>query len=275
MFGEPPRSEYDIHFRLFGLPVRIHPLFWLITLLLGMGAQINDMSIWLILLCGWVAAVFISILVNEMGHALTLSQYYGARTWIVLYGMGGLACHDPYYRKRTPGTWGTIGYTLAGPFAGFALAGVVVLGLSLCQIQVDVRAISFGNLIHIPYLDIDYRAFFAAFQSLPFTMPFRLMIFFYSVLNNILYISIFWGLMNLLPLYPLDGGQVAREILLMVDRRNGIANSLWLSVFTGGAIAVLGFVQWVNVREMQGIPFIPLLFGYLAYQSYQMLFYRW
>ncbi len=275
MFGEPPRSEYDIRFTLFGLPVRIHPFFWLIALLLGMGSQIGDMSIWLLMLCGWLVAVFISILVHEMGHALPLARYYGAHTWIVLYGMGGLACHDPYYRKRTPGTWGTIGYTLAGPFAGFALAGVVVLGLTLCQIKVDVQTISFGNLIHFPFLGIDDKTFVGAFQSLPFPIPVRLMVFVYSVLDNILYISIFWGLMNLLPLYPLDGGQVAREILLAFDRRSGIANSLWLSVFTGGAIAVLGFVQWVNVREMQGIPFIPLLFGYLAYQSYQMLFYRW
>ena len=132
MLGEPPRSEYDLQFTLFGLPVRIHPWFWLVALLLGINSQIDDMRIWMLMLVAWVAALFISILVHELGHALPLAYVYGARTWIVLHGMGGLALHQPYYSKKTPSAWGTIGYTIAGPFAGFALAAVVVVGLLLC-----------------------------------------------------------------------------------------------------------------------------------------------
>ena len=275
MLGEPPRSEYDLHFTLFGLPVRIHPWFWLIALLLGINSQIDDMRIWMLMLIAWVAALFVSILVHELGHALPLAYVYGARTWIVLHGMGGLALHQPYYSKKTPGTWGTIGYTIAGPFAGFALAAVVVLGLLLCRIDVTLSFISFGNLIHIPCLNLDPLSFALFFQTLPFKMPGPIILLFYSFFNNILFISVFWGLMNLLPIYPLDGGHVAREIFLMLDRRNGIANSLWLSVFTGGVIAVLALMQWINVHEMQGFPFISLLFGYFAFQSYQMLTQRY
>ena len=266
MLGEPSRSDYDLQFRLFGLPVRIHPLFWVISLFLGMQGSIEDMSLWLLLLGCWVAAVFVSILVHELGHALPLAYYYGARTWIILYGMGGLACHEPYYRKRVPGTWGTIAYTAAGPFAGFALAGVLVSVLLLCRIEVVLKWISFGDLIFIPYVLVDRVGFF---QSVAF-LPRYVMIAFYVLIDNILYISIFWGLLNLLPLYPLDGGHIAREFFLMLDRRRGIVNSLWLSVFTGGGIAVLALMQWIN-NDMQGIPFIPLLFGYLAMQSYQMV----
>ena len=29
MFAEPDRTSYDLNFRLFGFPVRVHPLFWL------------------------------------------------------------------------------------------------------------------------------------------------------------------------------------------------------------------------------------------------------
>jgi len=263
---EPSRTEYDLNFRLLGLPVRVHPLFWAVCIFLGMHGTIEDMSIWLLALGCWVAAVFISILVHELGHALPLARYYGARTWIILYGFGGLACHEPYYRKRVPGTLGTIGYTAAGPFAGFALAAVVLAVLSLCQIEVFVRWISFGDLIFFPYVGFDHLAFFRSVSFLPEYGRLAL----YELVANILYISIFWGIMNLLPLYPLDGGQIARQIFLVLNRRNGTANSLWLSVFTGGVIAVLGFLQWSN-NDMQGIPFIPLLFGYLAFQSYQML----
>ena len=35
MLAEPERTPYDVNFRLFGFPVRIHPLFWLGTALLG------------------------------------------------------------------------------------------------------------------------------------------------------------------------------------------------------------------------------------------------
>ena len=263
---EPSRSQYDFHFRIFGLPVRIHPLFWAICLFLGMGSTIEDMSIWLLGLACWVGAVFLSILVHELGHALPLAYYYGARTWIILYGMGGLACHEPYYRKRVPGTWGTIAYTAAGPLAGFALAAVVLGVLALCRIKVILASVSFGDLIVIPYVFVDPASFFPAVSFLPQYVMLAL----YELTGNILYISIFWGLMNLLPLYPLDGGHIAREIFLMLDRRSGLANSLWLSVFTGGVIAVPALMQWIN-NDMRGIPFIPLLFGYLAFQSYQTL----
>ena len=262
---EPSRTQYDLHFRLFGLPVRVHPLFWAVCLFLGVHGSIDDMLLWLLALGCWVAAVFLSILVHELGHALPLAYFYGARTWIILYGMGGLACHEPYYRKQVPGTLGTIVYTAAGPFAGFTLAAALIGVLVLCQVEVVLAWISFGDLLFIPRIHVDPQSFASVFSFLSFHAAFAL----YEWTDGILFISIFWGLMNLLPIYPLDGGQIAREMFLVLDRRNGIANSLWLSVVTGGAIAVLGFLQWVNVREMQGIPFIPLLFGYLAFQSYQ------
>jgi len=264
---EPPRTDYDLQFRLFGLPVRIHPLFWVICLFLGMRSTIEDMSIWLLALACWVAAVFLSILVHELGHALPLAYYYGARTWIILYGVGGVAHHEPNYRKRVPGTWGTIAYTAAGPLAGFALAAVLLGVLSLCQVKVALLWVSFGDLVFLPYVYVDPQSFASVFSFLPVVVAYAL----YEFTFDILFVSILWGLINMLPVYPLDGGHIARGIFWMLDRRSGIANSLWLSVFTGGVIAVLGFLQWVNVRGMQGIPFTTLLFGYLAFQSYQTL----
>src|SRR5437588_5537594 len=37
LIGEPPPTQADLHFRLLGFPVRIHPFFWVTTLILGMG----------------------------------------------------------------------------------------------------------------------------------------------------------------------------------------------------------------------------------------------
>jgi len=81
------------------------------------------------------------------------------------------------------------------------------------------------------------------------------------------FINFFWGLINLLPVFPLDGGNVARYTLIQTDPINGLRNSLWLSVITGALIAIAGFV-------VLGSIYMAFLFGYLAFQSYQALQYR-
>ncbi len=48
---------------------------------------------------------------------------------------------------------------------------------------------------------------------------------------------------NLLPVYPLDGGQIAREILLKFSPAYGIRQSLVLSMSVAVVLAVVGAVQ--------------------------------
>ena len=70
LLGEPPRTGGDLNFQLFGIPVRVHPLFWLIAVLLGISGDPQPAEILL-----WVVAVFVSILVHELGHALTMRAF--------------------------------------------------------------------------------------------------------------------------------------------------------------------------------------------------------
>src|SRR5262245_61282247 len=117
LLGEPPPTQADLHFRLFGIPVRIQPFFWVSSLLLGMGAGPADLPRTFVL----VVFLFISILVHERGHA-TMQSVFGGHPRITLYGFGGLAsCNDC---DRTP--WRQILISLAGPFAGFLLAAFVI-----------------------------------------------------------------------------------------------------------------------------------------------------
>ena len=62
---EPPPSPGDVHFRLFGVPVRVHPFFWLTTVLMGLNPKGGTPPAELLI---WVAVVFVSILVHEFGH---------------------------------------------------------------------------------------------------------------------------------------------------------------------------------------------------------------
>ena len=89
LLGEPAPTQADLHFRIFGFPVRVHPLFWVVTVLLGLQGRADPFETLV-----WVGVVFVSILVHELGHA-TLERTFGGHPWITLYSFGGLAsCND-------------------------------------------------------------------------------------------------------------------------------------------------------------------------------------
>ena len=112
-------TPYDLRFRLLDIPVRVHPLFWLITAVLGW--QPNNLPAVLI----WIGCVFVSILVHEYGHGLMAKRFRGSPS-IVLYGMGGL-CYSQ--GERTP--WQRLAVLLGRPGAGFILCALTLLASSL------------------------------------------------------------------------------------------------------------------------------------------------
>jgi Zn-dependent protease len=231
LLGEPAATPADLHFRVFGFPIRVHPFFWIVALLLGMGGREADPLISLI----WVAVVFVSILVHELGHAV-LQRYYGGHPWVTLYGFGGLASCDDC--DRSP--WAQILISLAGPFAGFFLAGFVVSILIALQRFVRVE-LSWMPVVWIP------------FESWPLEVAVRILLF----------VNIAWGLLNLLPIYPLDGGRIARELFTLGNPRAGIIHSLQLSAGAAVLVAV-----YALTRQLY---FMCFMFGFLAYGSFQTL----
>lgn len=234
LLGEPPPSQGDLHFKIFGIPVRVHPFFWIVAVILGSGA-IGEENGGLMLLI-WVFAIFVSILIHELGHAAA-ALLHGWKPWITLYGMGGLASYRPTYHT----TRSSIIISFAGPLAGFVfLAAVLALVMATGR---DVRLIPSLPLI---VFDIDPAA---AVDVLIFYL---------------IQINLFWGLVNLLPVYPLDGGQISREIFMRTNPREGVRQSLILSIFAGAGVAAYGLLV---LRR----PFMALLFGYLAFSSYQVL----
>lgn len=232
LLGEPPRTPYDLNFSLLGIPVRVDPWFWLVTLMLGYNS--GDAASVLT----WVISVFLSILVHELGHAAVM-RAYGFQPWITLYGMGGLASYDHgYSRSKGSNTLGQVLISLAGPGAGFLLAAVLVLGLFLAGHEILLTW--FGPRVGLSNVRLG------------------------NLVNNILFISVLWGMINLLPIYPLDGGQIAREVLLRLSPTDGIRQSLLLSTFAAGMMAAVGFLLWQSM-------FVGLMFGYFAYTSYATL----
>lgn len=237
---EPPRTEYDLHFQVFGVPVRVHPLFWLGTLILGWRGETAEIAI-------WVGVVFVSILVHELGHAFTM-RHYGEAPRVVLYLMGGLAiadrsAWDTGYRKGMGrSAREQILISAAGPGAGFLFAGFIFVCVQ--ALFGEIRFVQDFPLFwrFIPKPEYDQNAYLS------------------TLVYDLLWCNIFWGLVNLLPVIPLDGGQIARE-LLQASYPDGAMRSLWLSVFVGGAVAIAGGMYMQST-------FMMMFFGSLAASCY-------
>ena len=248
ILGEPPRTNYDVHFFLAGIPVRIHPLFWLVALLLGISDRDTRPPEVLI----WMLAMFVSILVHEMGHAV-LIRYYGWSPRITLYSLGGLASYDSTesysysYNPNEENSRVKVLIALAGPMAGFLLAALVIGFLWATKNPVYFQL---GG-------PLGFR-----WEIEGVTNPKTSLL-----LYDLIYINIFWGLINLLPVYPLDGGQISREAFVSMNPYDGVVKSLWLSAITGGVVAVVGLIR-LGFRD--GL-FLALVFGFLAYASYATL----
>lgn len=233
--AEPPRTAYDLNFSVLGIPVRVHPLFWLVCLLLGGNLDVGGAL-------RWIGVVFVSILVHELGHAL-VARSYGASPWITLYSFGGLAS----YRGARTDTKGAIAITLAGPMAGFLLASAIAVAIVATRHQFDFRFFNWSWTIG------------GGEPISPFSQ-FQL----YFTIQALLYVNIFWGLINLLPVFPLDGGQISMQLFQAFNPRAGMAQALWLSVIVAAGVAGAALVFGRNY-------FLALFFGYMAYSSYAML----
>ena len=130
MFGGIPGTPYDLRFRAFGIPVRVHPVFWLTAAFLSWQGGRLDL-VFVRVLC-----VFVAVLVHELGHAL-VTRMFGWSPEIVLYFFGG------YATSARHSTWKDIAVSAAGPIAGF---GLFVL-LLIADMTVLVRGIVLDELL--------------------------------------------------------------------------------------------------------------------------------
>lgn len=240
LFQEPQPTKFDLLFSVGGIPVRVNPFFWVVGIVLGAGGG-DGISIVI-----WVLALFISILIHELGHAVVM-RYYGETPRIALYWGGGLAISEPgaWSAKRSGRTTAEqVIISLAGPVAGFILA-LVMIGIGLA-----------ANIFTLN----EFSGIFPSAVSIESEMDSRI----YQFFKCMLLLNILWGLVNLLPVYPLDGGQISRALFLHYQPYDGLRTSLWVSTITGAAVAILGFVMF---RQF----FVAILFGSLAFSSYQAI----
>jgi stage IV sporulation protein FB len=251
VFLEPSQTPWDLRWRMFGIPVRVHPMFWLITVLMGWTTTKHGYAFLLI----WIGAVFISILVHELGH-VAAGMFFGSRGHIVLYGMGGLAIGS----SNVPARWQRIVVSLAGPMAGFLFLGLLFLAFRLLE---PARADAFVGQI----------GYFVGLRR-PIADKYLLPTLTNEAVWDLIVINLFWGAVNLLPVYPLDGGWVSRDLFTGWMGSRGVRASLSLSLAVAVLVAVNALAAYNGhplIPYLPGDLYVALLFGFFALGNFQEL----
>ncbi|MES2474945.1 MAG: site-2 protease family protein [Verrucomicrobiota bacterium] len=228
-------------FSIFGIPVEVQPFFWVITALLG-GATGADSKEAFLAVTLFIMAAFVSILIHELGHALTGRHLGGGRALILLTSMGGLAINQGGRFNRQQRFW----MIAAGPGAGFAFLALILAILSIAFGAPDTLRWVSAELFGLGLPDMAGKLV-AFFNEKPFM---------YALLSNLVWINFWWGLLNLLPIMPLDGGQIT-ELFVRPPRRVYLIGAI-----VAAAAAVFGFVKMESI-------FMALMFGYFAWKNHQ------
>jgi Zn-dependent protease len=149
-------------------------------------------------------ALFLIVMVHEFGHALACRQVGGRANQIVLWPLGGVAYVDPPQR---PGA--TLWSIAAGP-----LVNVVLIPVLFVAVMAG-RSLGWA-------------------QSMPDL---------YRLIRTISLINFGLLIFNILPIYPLDGGQIFRSLLWFVLGR---ARSLMVATIFGliGVVGFIGLALW-------------------------------
>ena len=160
-------------------------------------------------------ALFLIVTLHEFGHALACRQVGGTANKIVLWPLGGVAYVDPPQRPAA-----TLWSIAAGP-----LVNVVLLGLSYA---LTIWAWHSGWRLAVPHA--------------------------YKLVWALCFMNLGLLIFNLLPIYPLDGGQILRSLLWFVLGR---ARSLKVVAVLGllgavGLIAAAFFLHsfWIGLISL-------------------------
>lgn len=151
-------------------------------------------------------SLFVIVTLHEFGHTLACRQVGGRANNIVLWPLGGVAYVDPPPR---PGA--TLWSIAAGPLVNVALIPILYVLLSMG------RSMEWAS-----------------------TSPDL-----YHLIRNVSWINGALLALNILPIYPLDGGQILRSLLWFVMGR---ARSLMVATILGlvGVVGFIGLAIWAR-----------------------------
>ncbi len=223
-----------MHFTLFRVQVSIHPSLWVMLVLLsclftGLAAGMPGVAL-------FGVALFFCLFAHEMGHALVGRWLGGGQPEVFLAWLGGDCCNETARLTRMQGVL----MTAAGPLTSMALPLILVWPAVAMAVgdAWDGLGITAGFVLGLVPADL-----------LEMSPPMVLLFGVYLVR-----ICVWWSLLNLLPVYPLDGGQIMHGLMRSPISMHRIsltfacvltffflALGAWWMVFIMGSLAVLNY----------------------------------
>lgn len=167
----------------------------------------------------WIVVVTVSVIVHELGHALTL-VFFGQKAKIELGGMGGLTIWQGGALSRGK----EFLVVLMGPIFGLFLCALFSFILASGVVQ--------GNL--------------------------------YQFFLIMVWANLFWSVLNLLPMYPLDGGKLMTIILDLFFGGRGVQFSYLL-----GTIFAIGCAAFALFSGMMILGLFALLCAFESLRNWK------
>jgi Zn-dependent protease len=212
-----PTKRGSLHlFRLFGIDAYLHWSWFIIAyLFIRYRFGLYASPIWSVL---EYLALFLIVLIHEFGHQLACRSVGGQTHDIILFPFGGVAYVTPPQR---PGA--QLWSIAAGPLVNVVLVPILTITLLLLGGHPSLRFVE-PNV-------------FAAF------------------LNDIWFINLGLLIFNMMPIYPLDGGQILRSLLWFALGR---ANSLLVATIIGfigvaGLFLLAGLLFFFSPDKVNGL----------------------
>ena len=171
-------------------------------------------------------ALFVIVTLHEFGHSLACRSVGGQADQIVLWPLGGVAYVNPPQR---PGAM--LWSIAAGPLVNVALLPFLI------ALAVASRALGWAE-----------------------TFPNAS-----ALLVAVLSIDVVILIFNVLPVYPLDGGQILRSLLWFVMGR---ARSL-LTASVVGFVGVAGFALWAILAQDAWLVIIAVFIGLNCWSGFK------
>src|ERR1700722_5190274 len=198
---EPDRTKYEIRGIIFGVPLRIHPLFWSSAAALGIRYYADPEGGNLGYFVFWIASVLCCLLLHSLGQAL-VGRLLGLHGELALNGLGSQIIGV----ERLSHCWQRVLVLFAGPLVQFALLGCILV------------------MTEIPFPQ--------SFSDWGWQSPIA------NGAKILLDINLNWGLLTILPQWPLAGGRIALDAGKTLLGRKGRTLALLLSLAVTAILSV-------------------------------------
>lgn len=232
-----------------GIPIRLHYTFFLLLAIeLISSLRYGEPLFILLLFLLYGPILLITIIVHELGHALTTKKLGGEVGGIILWPLGGFALCGPTDR----GASGDLKVAIAGPLTHIPQM-LTWLGVYAAVANGDFS--NFGMSISLRVLQDGGGGFMSVLSAQSFWLNLFLMIF-----------NLF------VPAYPLDGGRCLAATLILCGvsvRRTALATSVTGMLIAMG-LAVWGLVSFFVLEHHSGM--FTALIGLFIFHSSKELF---